>query len=84
MSYGIAADEDGARDILRRVLEQFAQEALAPPPAWSSTRAAECEICERDVPLTYHHLIPRATHAKALKRKWHPEALLNSVAWLCR
>ena len=27
---------------------------------------------------------PREVHAKALKKKWHPEAMLNSVAWLCR
>ena len=42
------------------------------------------EICEREVPLTYHHLIPREVHDKVLKKKWHPEAMLNSVAWLCR
>jgi len=55
------------------------------PPSWISTRTSACEICERDwVPLTYHHLIPRGVHAKVLKRGWHDEQLLNSVAWLCR
>ncbi|KDQ09916.1 hypothetical protein BOTBODRAFT_36731 [Botryobasidium botryosum FD-172 SS1] len=84
VSYGIAADPDSACDFLRSVLRDYVDEARAPPPAWSSTRTSECEICERDVPLTYHHLIPRSTHTKVLKRKWHPESLLNSVAWLCR
>ncbi len=51
---------------------------------WFKTRTTECEICEREVPLTYHHLIPREVHDKARKKKWHPEAMLNSVAWLCR
>ena len=51
---------------------------------WSKTRTTECEICEREVPLTYHHLIPREVHDKVRKKKWHPEAMLNSVAWLCR
>lgn len=23
-------------------------------------------------------------HVKVLRRKWHPEHMLNSVAWLCR
>jgi len=36
------------------------------------------------VPLTYHHLIPREVHRKVLKRGWHREDMLNSVAWLCR
>lgn len=58
----------------------------APPPP-SSTRPATnaCEICDRtQLPLTYHHLIPRAVHAKVLKRNWHPKEKLDSVAWLCR
>lgn len=33
---------------------------------------------------TYHHLIPRQMHAKAVKRGWHKEWELNKVAWLCR
>lgn len=56
-----------------------------PPPKWIETRTSACEICERDwVPTTYHHLIPRQVHAKVLKRNWHDEHRLNSVAWLCR
>ncbi|KAF9806362.1 hypothetical protein IEO21_08696 [Rhodonia placenta] len=80
----IADDENAVEALLRRVLVDYAAEACAPPPVWSRTRAEACEICERDVPLTYHHLIPRAVHAKVRKRAWHPEVMLNSVAWLCR
>ncbi|KAH9938889.1 uncharacterized protein BXZ73DRAFT_44453 [Epithele typhae] len=69
---------------LRKVLRDYAAEACAPPPVWSRTRAAECEICGRAVPLTYHHLVPRSVHTKARKRKWHAEGMLNAVAWLCR
>jgi hypothetical protein len=59
---------------------------VAPPvPVWSSTRTSACELCQREwIPLTYHHLIPRSTHAKVLKRGWHEERELGSVAWLCR
>lgn len=57
-----------------------------PPPAWTTRgKASECEMCGRDwVPLTYHHLIPRFVHAKAVKRGWHREEDLQNVAWLCR
>ncbi|KIL66926.1 hypothetical protein M378DRAFT_355522 [Amanita muscaria Koide BX008] len=53
-------------DFLRRTLVNYIDEACATPPAriWSLTRTTECEICEIVVLLTYHHLIPRSTHAK--------------------
>ncbi|KAJ7696195.1 hypothetical protein B0H17DRAFT_1269280 [Mycena rosella] len=84
VSYGIAPDADAAQMFLRKVLADYASDACAPPPVWSSTRTKECEICEREIPLTYHHLIPRATHTKVLKKNLHPTSMLNSVAWLCR
>ncbi|KAF7796280.1 hypothetical protein EIP86_007456 [Pleurotus ostreatoroseus] len=83
-SCGLAADTDDALALLRKTLEDYIADVCAPPPVWSSTRTTECEMCERAVPLTYHHLIPREMHAKVLKKKWHPEEMLNSVAWLCR
>ena len=43
-----------------------------------------CELCERTtVPLTEHHLIPRARHNKQLKAKFGKEHL-NKTAMLCR
>ncbi|KAI0631865.1 hypothetical protein C8Q77DRAFT_1061552 [Trametes polyzona] len=84
VSCGISEDDESATAFLRRVLKDYIGEACAPPPVWSKTRTKEWEICEREVPLTYHHLIPREVHNKVLKKKWHPEAMLNSVAWLCR
>jgi len=83
-AYGLCADWDDSNEFLRRVLQVYLQEVCAPPPVWSATRTQECELCERSVPLTYHHLIPRSTHAKVLKKQWHPKSMLNSVAWLCR
>ncbi|KAF9003086.1 hypothetical protein BDQ17DRAFT_516585 [Cyathus striatus] len=84
ISYGFVPDVEDAFRFLHRVMEDYLKEACTPPPVWASTRTRECEICEREVPLTYHHLIPKSTHAKVLKKKWHPESMLNSVAWLCR
>ena len=84
-SYSLFGDADDCTRFLRKVLSDYLTEATAPPPVWKQTRTEECEICERSwVKLTYHHLIPRSVHAKVLKKKWHPESMLNSVAWLCR
>jgi hypothetical protein len=67
------------------IFASYVSAVTAAPPPWISTRKSACEICERDwIPLTYHHLIPRGVHAKVLKRGWHEEHILNSVAWLCR
>jgi hypothetical protein len=83
VSLGVCSPDD-VQDFLRRTVSDYVSSALVPLPAWSKTRTSECEICEREVPLTYHHLIPRETHDKVKKRGWHPEEMLNSVAWLCR
>ncbi|EAQ83306.1 hypothetical protein CHGG_09710 [Chaetomium globosum CBS 148.51] len=55
-----------------------------PPPASTKADAAGCEICGRDwINLSYHHLIPRMVHDKAVKRGWHRADQLQNVAWLC-
>lgn len=85
VSYSLFEDAGDCIRFLRKVLSDYLVEATSPPPIWKKTRTEECEICERNwVKLTYHHLIPRSVHAKVVKKKWHPESILNSVAWLCR
>ena len=67
------------------VFQAYMVTILKDPPAWHTTRTSACEICDRDwIPLSYHHLIPKAIHSKALKRGWHEQHMLNKVAWLCR
>ncbi|PGH27582.1 hypothetical protein AJ80_00824 [Polytolypa hystricis UAMH7299] len=83
--YGLVPDASDFPKFLEPILNEYITSATAPPPVWSNTRTSACEICARDwIPLSYHHLIPKAVHAKILKRKWHEEWMLNSVAWLCR
>jgi hypothetical protein len=84
LSYRLVEDAALAESLLLTVVSEYVAAAMAPPPVWSHTRREECEICERRVPLTYHHLIPREAHKKVLKRGWHNEDMLGSVAWLCR
>ncbi|KAL1587159.1 hypothetical protein WHR41_04459 [Cladosporium halotolerans] len=71
---------------LMSILTPYLDTATAPLPSQTpQSRADACEICEREhLPLTYHHLIPRSTHAKAVKRGWHADWELANVAWLCR
>lgn len=95
-TYSLSDSPDNAADLFHSIVSAFisewkvqattniVDESAPPPSGWKSTRTEECEICNRVVPLTYHHLIPRSTHQKVLKRKWHPESRLNAVAWLCR
>ena len=89
-SYGLVAiDLSNLDRFLEPILESYITAAIAPPPEYTpaiaATRPSECEICEREhLPLTYHHLIPRQMHAKAIKRGWHRDWELNKVAWLCR
>ncbi|KAL8695765.1 MAG: hypothetical protein Q9224_003175, partial [Gallowayella concinna] len=83
--YGVLESQADLAKFLAPILQEYVNVATAAPPIWSTTRASACEICERDwIPLTYHHLIPKQIHAKAIKRSWHEEWQLNSVAWLCR
>lgn len=87
-AYGIITPpaEDTAT-FLAPILTAYLTTTTTPPPPPSAERhkTTDCEICGRDwVPLTYHHLVPRAVHAKALRRGWHAEADLQAAAWLCR
>jgi hypothetical protein len=86
-AYTIIASPDSFATMLTPILGVYVSTLITAPPVPSQTRslAASCEICERTwVPLTYHHLIPKAVHAKVLKRGWHPKEKLNDVAWICR
>ncbi|KAL2752235.1 hypothetical protein ACRALDRAFT_1073089 [Sodiomyces alcalophilus JCM 7366] len=90
-AYGVIDndDADAVSALLAPVLTAYVTTLTAtpPPPRQGRAQAEEegCELCGRDwVPLTYHHLIPRFVHDKALKRGWHPAEALQNVAWLCR
>ncbi|EXJ67008.1 uncharacterized protein A1O5_09654 [Cladophialophora psammophila CBS 110553] len=85
-AYGlIEPPKSDMQSFMAPVFSGYISAVTTPPLKWTETRTTACEICERDwVPVTYHHLIPKQVHAKVLKRNWHEEHRLNSVAWLCR
>ncbi|MCJ1462030.1 hypothetical protein MMC07_000630 [Pseudocyphellaria aurata] len=83
-TYSLLADPSCLAKFFTPIINSYISSAIAPPAPWSSTRASACEICGRGwINLTYHHLIPKQVHAKVIKRGWHEEWRLNSVAWLC-
>ncbi|KAI1302906.1 hypothetical protein F5Y03DRAFT_191333 [Xylaria venustula] len=84
-AYGITHEQkQGIEEFLAPVLTAFLTLLSTAPPPPSSTRAEACEICGRDwINLSYHHLIPRFVHVKAVRRGWHRECDLQNVAWLC-
>ena len=84
-TYSLLSSHTSPQNLLANALSSYLVTCTSAPPPASSTRTSACEICQRDwIPLTYHHLIPKEMHAKALKRGWHEEWELESVAWLCR
>lgn len=85
-TYGVLKDASDLNRVLEPVLTAYIKACTATPPENDSlTKATECEMCEREhIPLTYHHLIPKQIHAKALKRGWAKDWELQKVAWLCR
>lgn len=88
-SYNLIASPTDLTSFLARPLNAYITAVTAVPAAafehTARARASACELCVRDwVPLTYHHLVPRAVHDKVRRRGWHAEWRLTSVAWLCR
>ena len=44
-----------------------------------------CELCGRDKPLTFHHLIPKAVHGRNRYQKRHTKQELHSRGiYVCR
>ena len=42
-----------------------------------------CAMCERVMPLTWHHLIPKTTHRR-MARKFSAREMLSRGIWVCR
>ncbi|WP_151703439.1 hypothetical protein [Nitrincola alkalilacustris] len=43
----------------------------------------QCELCEREAHLTFHHLIPRKVHRRAHFKKHYTFEQLQRGLWLC-
>lgn len=43
-----------------------------------------CELCGRQVPLTFHHLVPRKMHRRPRFQKHFTREQLNTGIWVCQ
>ena len=88
LAYDVLPSQEDCQIFLSAIIETYIRHVTTTLPSDSSkinVHSQACELCARAwIPLTYHHLIPRATHDKVRKRGWHAEWRLDAVAWLCR
>lgn len=56
----------------------------SPPMPERRTETAGCALCEREVALTFHHLIPRKVHRRTRFRRQYSRETLNEGVMLCR
>lgn len=86
-------DEAEAATAAPTIVEEILNGMRTPPPdPVASARPrhkkgtlGECEICERMMPLTEHHLIPRSEHAKLSRQGTYTlDEMRSRLAMLCR
>ncbi|PWN21317.1 hypothetical protein BCV69DRAFT_282053 [Microstroma glucosiphilum] len=86
-------DEAEAVSAAPTIVEEILDSMRTPPPdPVTSARPrhkkgtlGECEICERMMPLTEHHLIPRSEHAKLSRQGTYTlDEMRSRLAMLCR
>ena len=53
-------------------------------PAKQRDNSGVCPLCSREVPLTFHHLIPRKLHRRGYFRKNYTRDELNRGVHVCR
>lgn len=88
INLGIKENENKSLDLC----EDLHEELLKPPEESEESEVNSdqdlddglCELCEREMPLTFHHLIPRTTHKKMLKRNLFEKKELNRGIYVCR
>jgi len=59
-------------------------ETARQPTRSASDKPDACCLCGRQVPLTFHHLIPRKVHRRTYYRKHMDRETLNLGIYVCR
>ncbi|CAM9280461.1 unnamed protein product [Ectocarpus fasciculatus] len=77
-------------DVLRDALKHFPLAPSNPEEDGSGNGADDsvsepgcCSLCERLMPLTRHHVMPKSTH-KRYRKKGYSDAVLNGTIAICR
>ncbi|KAK9762225.1 hypothetical protein K7432_012255 [Basidiobolus ranarum] len=95
ISFGICSDEKQSLDFCQSIVDKWSDsdflaegfkeeildqdeedEEFIPP--------GHCLLCARCMPLTFHHLVPKATHRQMLKKKIFSKEQLGEGITICR
>jgi hypothetical protein len=68
----------------KEALEAEAEEDLSDVNSDHGIEDGCCELCDRELRLTRHHLIPREMHERVSRTRGTPKEVLNRTAALCR
>ena len=49
-----------------------------------NSRPAHCVLCERDLPLTFHHLIPKLMHKRRWVKELYKTEQMHEGIWVCK
>lgn len=47
-------------------------------------KVTQCQLCQRECALTFHHLIPRKMHRRTYFKKHYDKVMLQQGVLLCR
>lgn len=87
ITFGVVEGQAELHAFLSQVLSDYV-DSVAAQDATSTANGIKpeaCELCERPwIPLTQHHLVPRAIVTKAVRRGWVDDRERSNIAWLCR
>ena len=83
---GFGGEHEVKRDVLRLDEEMASTKSSSSSSSSFSSSSGQCEMCQRTLKLTRHHLIPRTTHSRLRTKdpEHYTRELLNKVALVCR
>ncbi|KAL0484590.1 hypothetical protein AKO1_011611 [Acrasis kona] len=90
INFGVCTDEKDVNFVCETLFEELSKEVPEEEDddeGYNSDRTyddGECILCERVMPLTFHHLIPRCTHKKVNKHGEFTKKELNRGIMVCR
>lgn len=89
LNLAVCPDEKDVLFVCQNIIEELAVdvEEEDEDDGYNSDKTyddGECVLCERVMPLTFHHLIPRTTHKKMMKKYEMTKKELNHGIMVCR
>lgn len=89
ITYGCCSNENDVQFICEIISEELIRSAQVTDEEENLSsdekyENGECALCEREMSLTFHHLIPRETHKKMMKKDELTKQDLSRGIMICR